>query len=312
MRSTRSSSNARVRSRRRSSRWVTPPGWPGSRPIWCVTCARRCSCCLGGVLFVVLIAAVNIANLSLVRGSARMKELATRSAIGAGRGRIAFQLVDRGDAADGDRRSAGPARRLLEPRRARVAAALRSAACARDSDGRADVRVHAGPGAPARARRRRRAGRAACASQLEQHAARRRPVRHGRSAARDSSGADSCVPGRAGVRAAGRAQACCSRASSGCLRVDPGFVADGVLTGRVSPLETRYPDDAALRVVRQPGRSIGFARCPGSRRPARAAICPFSWDGSSSVIIPEGRSMDPGASVVSPNQLYVTPGIWRP
>ena len=36
----------------------------------------------GGVLFVVLIAAVNIANLALVRTNGRIKELATRTAIG--------------------------------------------------------------------------------------------------------------------------------------------------------------------------------------------------------------------------------------
>src|SRR4030095_9580898 len=47
----------------------------------------------GGVLFVVVIAAVNIANLSLVRASGRLKELATRNALGAARGRVARQLV---------------------------------------------------------------------------------------------------------------------------------------------------------------------------------------------------------------------------
>ena len=42
---------------------------------------------------VVLIAAVNIANLALVRSNGRMKELATRNAIGAGQARIARQLM---------------------------------------------------------------------------------------------------------------------------------------------------------------------------------------------------------------------------
>ena len=40
----------------------------------------------GGVVFVLLVGAVNVTNLMLVRSSARMKELATRHALGAGSG----------------------------------------------------------------------------------------------------------------------------------------------------------------------------------------------------------------------------------
>ena len=47
----------------------------------------------GGALFVLLIAAVNITNLTLVRTGGRMKELATRHAIGAARGRVVRQLL---------------------------------------------------------------------------------------------------------------------------------------------------------------------------------------------------------------------------
>ena len=53
----------------------------------------------GGVVFVLLIGAVNVTNLMLVRSSARMKELATRHALGAGLVRIASQLRHREPAA---------------------------------------------------------------------------------------------------------------------------------------------------------------------------------------------------------------------
>jgi predicted permease len=89
--------------------------------------------------------------------------------------------------------------------------------------------------------------------------------------------------------------------------VNPGFAAEHVLTGRLSPLASRYPDDNAVRSYAE--RVLARLRTlSGVDAAGITTFLPFSWDGSSSVVIAEGRTMAPGESVVSPSQLYVTPG----
>ena len=91
------------------------------------------------------------------------------------------------------------------------------------------------------------------------------------------------------------------------LGVDPGFVAADVLTGRVTLVASRYPDDPALRsYVTRALEQV--RRLPGVEAAGVSSYLPFSRDESSSVIIPEGYVAKPGESIISPNQLYVSPG----
>ena len=92
------------------------------------------------------------------------------------------------------------------------------------------------------------------------------------------------------------------------LAVSPGFEPAHVLTGRVGLAGPRYPNDAARRSYAERARWRECARCPGFKSAGVTSYLPFSWDSSSSVIIPEGYAPKAGESVVSPNQLYVSPG----
>ncbi len=263
----------------------------------------------GGVLFVVLIAAVNIANLSLVRANGRMKELATRNAIGAGGRRIAKQLITEATLLTLIGAGLGIGLGLLSlnaiewigftdlPRAHEISLDGVVLAVTLAPAVLLGIVVGAGP-----------------ALQLARVNLSNVLREEGRSG---TAGRTSKVVRRSLVVAqvalafvlligAGLLLASFQR----LLGVDPGFVAENVLTGRLNPLATRYKDDNARRAYTD--RVLTRVRAlPGIDAAGASSFLPFSWDGSSSVVIPEGYAPKPGESVVSPNQLYVTAGYFE-
>jgi putative ABC transport system permease protein len=260
----------------------------------------------GGALFVLLIAAVNITNLALVRASGRLKEVATRHALGAARRRVARQLVTEAMLLT---IAGGVLGLMLGWWSLGWLTSVGLADVPRSYEVRFDAVVFvfilglafvlglvigavpsmqlAGLNLSAVLRDEGRSGTA------------------GRGARRARRGLVVTQVGLAFVLLVSAGLLLASFRL--LLRVDPGFSPDHVLTGRVTPLETKYPSDPSVRAYA--ARTLERIRAlPGVTSVGLTTYLPFSWDSSSSVIIAEGYTPAPGESVVSPNQLYVSSG----
>ena len=92
--------------------------------------------------------------------------------------------------------------------------------------------------------------------------------------------------------------------------VDPGFEPEGLVTGFVSLPDARYPDPASRREFVD--RLVAEVRAlPGVRSAAVTTQLPFSGNNSASVILPEGHTLEPGESLLSPYQTWVAPGYFE-
>ncbi len=89
------------------------------------------------------------------------------------------------------------------------------------------------------------------------------------------------------------------------LAVNPGFRSEGVLTARFTLPAARYGEDAALVAAYE--RLLPALRAiPGVSAAGLTTSLPFAGDYSDSVILAEGYQMAPGESVISPAQVRVS------
>ncbi|MEO5511712.1 MAG: ABC transporter permease [Longimicrobiales bacterium] len=94
------------------------------------------------------------------------------------------------------------------------------------------------------------------------------------------------------------------------LGVDPNFKSDHVLTASVSLPVTRYPDDEAQRVMQ--GRIIErLSAVPGIVNASASTAIPLNDDFDSSVMSAEGYVSQPGESVLAPTRITASPGYFE-
>jgi len=263
----------------------------------------------GGVLFVLLIAAVNVTNLVLVRASGRMRELATRVALGAGRWRMARQLLTEttllaavggalglvlGGWSLGGLASIGlsdlPRGNEIHMDGVVVAFTLGLTLLLGIVIGLVPIVQLARASVTQVLREDSRTGTAGRGSRLLRRA---------------------LVTAQVAIAfvlliGAGLLLASFQR----MLAIDPGFKPAHVLTGFVNPPAARYKDDDALRGFVD--RTLERIRAlPGVTAAGATSNLPFGGGGSSSVILAEGYVMKPGESVISPNRIDATPGYFE-
>jgi predicted permease len=263
----------------------------------------------GGVVFVLLVGAVNVTNLMLVRSTARTRELATRHALGASLGRIARQLLGETLLLS----LAGAALGLaLGYAGVRALAALSLDGTPQGTQVTIDTVVILFTFALALAL-------AALIGLIPILGLRQLNLSQAfREEGRSGTASRGARVARRVLVAAQVAFAFMLLIGAGLLlasfqrvlAVRPGFDASHVLTGIVSPPATRYKDDPALRTFW--AQLIARVRAlPGVQAAGMASTIPLDGHYNDSVILAEGYAMSPGESLISPYNASVSPGYFE-
>ena len=262
----------------------------------------------GGVVVVLLIGGVNITNLVLIRSTARLRELATRHALGAGIGRLTRQLLTETilltiaggvvglavghyglgllSAVGIDRLPRGGEVRMD----ATAAAFTLGLACA------AGIVLGLVPAVNVRCMN---------LSQAFREEGRSGRTGRGTRAVRRLLVASQVAFAFMLLAGAGVLVASFDRV----LAINPGFEPQGVLTARIAAPASRYPQNSDLRSFGD--RVLESMRAvPGVQQAALASNVPFGGDYIDGVILAEGYQMTPGESVVSPYRVAVSPGYF--
>jgi predicted permease len=263
----------------------------------------------GGAAFVLLVGALNIANLALARSTLRTKELGTRVALGASRGRIAGQLVVEGLLVA---LIAGVLGAAVAAGMLRALESLGLDRLPRGAEVHMDLTVF---------------GTILIVSAVAGVLIGLVPLLHVPRANLSSVLQESSRGGSAGTRVrsvrrtlvvAEVAFAFVLLIGSGLLvasfrnllAVNPGFESNGVITAGVLIPRTSYPELTDIRVFVD--RALTAIRAvPGVVNAGATTIIPLSGNNSDSVILAEGYEMQPGESLVSPMQIVVTPGYFE-
>jgi predicted permease len=260
----------------------------------------------GGVLFVLAIGAVNITNLVLIRSSSRLRELATRHALGAGLSRLTRQLLTEtilltlvggllGLAAGyGGLQLLGRSALIGMPRASEIGIDTRAVAFTLGLGLVVGLLVGLVPIVNLRH---------VNLSQIFREEGRSGTSGRGARALRRLLVATQVAFAFMLLVGAGSLLASFER----IVAVAPGFEPSNLLTARVAPPPSRYADDASLRTFTD--RLAAAVRAvPGITSAGMTSNIPFGGDFSDSVILAEGYQMAPGESLISPYRVLVTPG----